>query len=178
MKYYTVWLKDSRKLGCAEVKNTENWSILEDKGYIENWEPLLFEISEGEYTDYQCNDLGTRLCSTKLKDIIQSNRSENDIIQWLEASVILNSEKREYYILYLPEQFDVLNMDKSIFDDEEDEKFRTLVKPVLSEKLAAKHNFFHYNRNQIGLTISETIKKIFKKEKISGMKIESTPVAE
>jgi hypothetical protein len=132
---------------------------------IELWTTLSLELREGKFADYLTNDLGARLCSEKLKKIIDSNRSGNDQVQWLEVIVSEeNGHCENYYILHFPEDYLVINKDKSIMAGD------MVVKSVLDISIVKDHDIFTLP-GEAGRTIfvSESLKKTIVKNKLSGM---------
>ncbi|WP_027360160.1 imm11 family protein [Desulforegula conservatrix] len=132
---------------------------------IESWSPLSLELRDGEFADYLTNDLGVRLCSENLQKIIENNRSENDQLQWLEAIVSdVNGHCKKYFVLHFPENYSVINKEKSIMAGD------MIVKPVLNISIVKSHNIFTLP-GEAGRTIfvSECLKKIIDKIKLSGL---------
>jgi hypothetical protein len=77
------------------------------------------------YTDYLPNNLGARLCSDKLRHIIDSVKTENDEIQWLDTIVKSGDDSKSYSILHFLVNHDVVDLSHSIVDED------SIIMPVL-----------------------------------------------
>jgi hypothetical protein len=90
-------------------------------GYIDNWKPIPFKkiSNEGELADFLSSDICKRICSSKLKKIIDQNHTADDIpIQWLPVTITKeeNGETFEYFYLHFPEVCDSLDEEYSLFN--------------------------------------------------------------
>jgi len=126
-KCYKVLFDDRGIYGVAKTPNKGPHFTLPDSGTVEDWQTLILELVEGDFADYLPSNLGCRLCSKRLKDLLESHASSVDELQWLPVIVREGTEQRPYSILHFPNPPDVLNKEKSIFARD------FVVKPVLSE---------------------------------------------
>ena len=70
---------------------------------MKNWKPIILKLKDGSFSDYQENSAVCRLCSIKLKSIIDQHKSFQNEIQWLPVYVKSgDGETREYFILHFP----------------------------------------------------------------------------
>jgi hypothetical protein len=134
---------------------------------IANWEPLQYAIIKGKgFYDYQANTHGIRLFSQRLKDLLDSYKSVDDKIQWLEVTIKNNEEIRPYYILHFYEAIDVIDYELSGWDG----KFFNKSK-VFNKKKIQNYNIFSIP--ELGyehcLIIKRKIVAEIKKQKLSGM---------
>lgn len=90
-------------------------------GYVESWSPISFKkkSNEGELADFLSSDICGRLCSPKLKQIIDQNLTQNDIpIQWLPVTITKeeSGETFDYFYLHFPDVCDSLDEEYSLFN--------------------------------------------------------------
>lgn len=78
-----------------------------------------------------------RLCSPRLRDLIDAVSSELDEYQWLDAAIVTPEERVTYFILHFPRLADVL-------DESATTRSRTgsLVRPVISNARAEGRRIF------------------------------------
>ena len=177
MKYFQMTYaedKDYEIYGVAYISSDVDPFLLPISGKrVKSWVPIYFELRDGKFSDYLTNDLGARLCSEKLKTIIENNLTKNDQLQWLEAIVVTkDGHPRKYYILHFPEDHPIINEEKSIMAG------GMVVKPVIDQNCAKEHNIFTLPK-EAGRTIflSESLKKIIDKSKLTGMSFLKVSVA-
>lgn len=91
-----------------------------EKGLQTNWSPIIFKKlkEEGPVPDYVCTDICGRICSLKLRKIIDEHQTNSDNkIQWLP--MIIEDEESgaqtEYYYLHFPEVCDSLDFNHTTF---------------------------------------------------------------
>ncbi len=174
--YYEVLYKDDQAFGVAYApENTDLFLVPNSGQAVKSWETIRLTLREGIYTDYPANDLGGRLCSEKLKTIIEENRSKNDVLQWLKAIVAdAKGEERDYYILHFPVEHDVLDKKKTIFADGD-----FVVKAVISLEAAKNHEVFtHPTGGRITLIVSGRVKERIESEACIGMVFSLVPISE
>lgn len=75
---------------------------------IEAWPERVYEV-DGPIVDLQPEIRGLRLCSQRLKDVLEAERSSADDVQWLEAQVRRGDETRPYWVLHFPSFPDVVD---------------------------------------------------------------------
>ena len=169
MNYYQMTYAentDYEPYGVAYASSEADPFLLPRSGTrIESWKPLMLELRDGDFADYLTNDLGARLCSNRMQKIIEKNRSQNDELQWLEVIVSnANGESIKYYVLHFPEDYPVVNKEKSIMAGD------LVVKSVLNFKIVKDHNIFTLP-GEAGRTvyISELLKKVIVNNELTGM---------
>lgn len=159
--------KEYQPYGIAYAPEDTDIFLLPESGKeLKSWLPISLELKDGIYADYLANDVGGRLCSEKLKSIIDKHLSEDDSIQWLEVEVKSNTtrELKKYFFLHFPQNFDILDKTKTIWVGD------MVVKPVLKPESVKNHNIVTYPSNMgIAFFVSDEIKSAIKKEKITGL---------
>ena len=170
-KIYQILFDDKGVYGVAESTENSDLFILPNEGVIEDWEPLRLKITEGEFADYLANDLGVRLCSENLKNLLQKHATHYDKIQWLPVEVEKDEEIRIYSILHFPKSPDILNHNNSIYAGD------FVVKPVFLKEAISRNNVFSYLKaGNLKLFISEPVKLAIEDERCTGMEISRAPV--
>lgn len=69
-----------KKLVVLTAHSEKSHLDLPDEGYIENWQPLIFTKKKEDkvLTDYPVTNICSRICSPKLRKIIDENLTEHD----------------------------------------------------------------------------------------------------
>ena len=177
MKYYAIGFPQDSPYGVGVTSDGERFSFLDvpDSGRITHWEPILLNLKEGGFSDYQGSNPVCRLCSEKLKSIIENCKSAQDEIQWLPMLVRdEQGEEREYFILHFPEEPDVIDWKNSITVDR-----RVVVKPVFSLRKIGEHKVFNYPSGAfLGFIISEDVKKEIEKANCNGFVVSKVPLVD
>ena len=167
MGIYRVYNTDHDDAGVGYSINIRGAIFFPDD-YVTEWVPPLFEVRDGGFTDYQNNTLALRLCSKKLYTLFEEMMSDNDKIQWLDASVKLGGEERAYYILHFPSRPDVIDKNRSMFN----RRTGSIIKPVLSAEACKEYNVFTHAYSHTSLYIRDTIKSAIEKEGLTGMEFQ------
>ncbi len=176
MSYYALHYADGKKneiYGCAYAPQETDLFILPDSGVrVISWQKLVLRLKDGDFCDYLANDLGGRLCSKKLKLIVDRTISPKDRIQWLDTIVIdKNGQERDYYLLHFPVNFPVVNKKNSIMSDE------LVVKPVFSKNEICNLNVFTLpDTPGITIYISKILKKSIIANNCTGVAFSRVPI--
>src|SRR5258708_26799635 len=84
-------------------------------GEVTDWKVLNFVLDEGVQVDYLANSFAFRLCSQKLRDVIDGNSAKEDVVQWLPAVVTgVDGVEMVHWVLHFPDPPAVLNVSKSL----------------------------------------------------------------
>ncbi len=157
--------KKYQSFGVAYADPDVDLLLLPESGVrIDSWKSINLELRCGGYADYLSSDLGGRLCSEKLKDLIEQNISDNENVQWLDVNVSGDLECKKYYFLHFPKNIPVINKDRSIFAG------NMVVKVVLDAQLVSHLSIFTLP-DEVGRTlfVSEELKKVISKNNITGV---------
>lgn len=171
-KYFCILFHDDPNLGVGHEDQDGDLFHAPYLGEITDWHRPEFELRDGGYPDYLANSWGLRLCSEGLRLLLAKNASDLDIIQWLEASVVSDNERRAYFALHFPFPPDVLDKHKTIFAGGD-----FVVKPVLSLSLIGDHKVFCYPKNEgLSLFVRDDVKREIRKAGFTGMEFSQVPV--
>jgi len=171
--YYSLSYVDDDSLGVGCTDDSLSFDLLAERKVEQTWKPIDFILEAGEFADYQPNDLGWSLCSEKLKTIIEQEASPNDFIQWLEARVISNTDKRPYFVLYLPVRFDVLDETKTIYVEGTD----FVIKPYFCESKCKPHRVFSYPSAESMVIVSDQVKNAIIQKGCTGIEFLKKPLS-
>lgn len=166
--------EDYEPYGVAYAPEETDLFVIPVSGInLSDWKEIQFNLKEGDFADYLANDLGGRLCSSKLKKIVDDNISQKDQIQWLNVSVINeNNEERTYYILHFPVNIDILNKEKSTITED-----GVVVKAVLANETIKDLNIFTLpDEGGITTFVSKKIKKIIEESGCTGVAFSKVPI--
>lgn len=176
LKYYKIGFPQNSIYGLGVPENKEDeWFQVPCDGKITDWKPITLKLKDGLFSDYQGSNPVCRLCSAKLRSIIDNLKSPTDEIQWLPMFVKNEyGEEREYFILHFPVVYDVIDRNRSIIVEPDH-----IVKPVFSLKKLGEHKVFnYYSSNFIGFIVSEDIKKEVEKEKCTNLVFSKAPLVD
>lgn len=116
-----------RGLALALPEPVSVWSDLE----------LSVDGAHVDLPDYLANDIGLRLCSPLLRDVIEDQRSPVDNLQWLPVDVrTADGMVHEYFALHFLWPLNSIDRDRSILAGD------FVVKPVLSAELLGDRAVF------------------------------------
>lgn len=123
------------------------------------------------WLDYLPNSFAWPLFSNRLKSIISNHLTGQENIDWISAKINTLSEQKEYYIPRFRDKLDVLDKENSTYIPDTDH----IIKPCFSLFKISQYSIFHFplDSNLWKITsilyISDELKKILQKEKISGV---------
>jgi hypothetical protein len=155
MKYFYLSGVDNSKFGVAIAPKDIDLFLLPAQGEVQGWKIFEMRHTTGLFVDYMANDLGLRLCSPKLRKIIDETTGTSDIRQWLEVKIKYDDRMISYFILHFPDGFVKLNRKKTVYGPME-----TIIKAVFDGNEASLRTLFTYkgSSTQI-LAISEVLQK-------------------
>lgn len=164
-------VKEEDAFGVGRALAPDAWLSLPMAGMVQRWEPLQLELEGGQYPDYLASDLACRICSERLREILQNHASPLDSLQWLEAIVSNGADARQYFVLHFPQPPDILDARKTIFAGD------FVVKAVLSKHRVNGHHVFGYpNCGQLPLFISDQVRQAVERAHCTGMEIARVPI--
>jgi hypothetical protein len=140
-------------------------------GSVTGWNKLSLSLTDGDFVDYFASDLGCRLCSRRLKALLQAHASAMDVLQWLPVEVTSGIETKEYFILHFPSPPDILDREKTIFAG------TAVIKPVLSKQKIAGHKVLTYSEGgNLPLFVSDDVKSAIVEAGFTGLNCVRVPV--
>ncbi len=135
--------------------DTERIATLAELGPISDWSPPSLTV-DGTPTDYLANELGIRLCSAKLRDLIERARADADELQWLGAVVHDESGSRiDYFVPHFPSTPDVLDPGETLITSDGS----TVVRPAISLARAGSHVVFSYSRFGVAVVVAAELRR-------------------
>jgi hypothetical protein len=131
--YWLVGNDDEGRHGIAEGGEVLAASLavrLGPQSWLTDWEAPRVELTEGEPVDYLETDLPLRLCSMRLRGLIDVYRAFSDRWQWLPVTVFRGPETWDYMALHVLQSPNWLDPGHSRYVDGE------LVKVAVSREFA------------------------------------------
>ena len=126
---------------------------LADLRRVVDWPPLQLMI-DAEPADYLVNDAVVRLCSPRLRSVIDTVGGEVGDLQWLDASVATSTgEVLRYFVLHFPSLPDVLDRGQTLTNGPH------VVRPVVSLTRAAGYHILGFNPGGIRTIVSAELKR-------------------
>jgi len=142
-----------------------------EQGLVEEWPTLELSIA-GQPVDYLVNDASVRLCSPRLREVIDSNCGEHDQRQWLDAAVTTErSQVLEYYVLHFPSLPDVLDPEQTLMNG------LMVVRPVISLRRAEGHRVFGFRWGGMGTVVARPLKLAIEQAGCTGVGFENIRLA-
>jgi len=171
--YYAVLHKPKKEWGVAYVLGDYPISMLPNEGEVSKWDTPAFEAREGELTDYMANNRALRMCSKKLRDIVNLMTSERDCIQWLKVSVVFESSPVDYFVMHFTKVHDVIDKTHSIMVGDD-----FVVKPVLSALAVNDHLIATFRGAETSaLLVRSDLKQLMQKEHCTGIQFSRRAVS-
>lgn len=169
--FYKILFDENGVFGVAQTIEKHDLFTLPYSGVVEDWQPIVLDLREGEFADYLASNLGCRMCSDRLRSILKAHASPDDELQWLPVIVRRGVEQRSYSILHFPNPPDVLNKEKTIFAGE------FVVKPVLSKIAIGNHRVFSFPKGgELPLFADEQAKLAIEAAGCTGLEASHTAV--
>ena len=169
LDYYAILYADEEAVGVAYGRSSE-LLLLPYSGTVDDWDVPTLDLREGGFADYQPSNLVVRLCSARLRNVLEQQKSAYDIFQWLDVVVESPAERRTYYILHFPEPPDVLDADKTLFAGGD-----FVVKPVFSRAKVSAHSVFSYVKGGgLSLFVSSDVRSVLESHGLTGMQFSRT----
>lgn len=165
--------RDYAPAGIAYGPDGGELTVLPPSGTkVTHWIPLELVLRDGGFADNLANDMGLRLFSDKLRTIIDEVRSEQDVVQWLDATVFDGNEVRPYHVLHFPVDFPVVDEARSIMAG------KMVVKPVLLTSAVRGRNVFtlpetHARR----LFVSQKLRDAIREVNCTGVDFSKVPLS-
>jgi hypothetical protein len=153
-QYYFMLSVADKALGVAYAPPECRFDLIGEGLSPEHWEPVTFLLKDGGFADYQVNDLSWHLCSERLRLVIDTHASAQDVRQWLSAIVIgPGGEAQRYHILHLPERPDVLDKRRTLYAAKD-----VVVKAHLNARAAAPHHVFSFRGSETRIIVSAEVR--------------------
>ncbi len=173
--FFYVFVDDVEDFAMARApRNPElDKRVRAGAGWISDWQPLHFTLEEGTIvTDYLANSFAFRLCSERLRDVIDRNRSKDDEVQWLAAPVkARDGVDLLYWVLHFPNDVDVLNASRTLISGP------VIVKAYLDPNRVANHRVMSLPRDSVSLIVADQVKRAVQTAGSTGMKFSRVPFA-
>lgn len=168
MNYYHVYFDESEDLGVGRSRSEGTW-FAPEVGPVTAWTEPELELTNGAFPDYLASDLGCRLCSERMKQVLESSATRADVVQWLPVQVISRDGVRRYWFLHFPEPVAALGKLTIRQGD-------FVVKPFLSKARLRGHAVLTYPGGEgVALVVSETVKRALESAALTGF--ECSPAA-
>lgn len=140
--------------------------FLHEQRPVTDWTPLVLTVKAGWLCDHQPNNAGCLLFSERLQSVLEDNRAEADILQWLPVTVVDVEEKSwPYWILHFLTRQDVLNKGKTLFVP----GTNLVMKPYFDKALVRTHRVFSYPGAALALVVSSEVKQAIRQARCTGI---------
>lgn len=177
--YSLIWVDDPESYGLArpmdEGSDFDKYIRRRKRrtGVIDDWVEQRYRLVGGGFSDYQAEVRGLRLCSEKLKEILERERGDSDELQWLPAHVIGPDEEiRRYWVLHFPKSSeDLLDIDRSTYGPF-DEVMRGVIDPV---KAAGRHVLPSPDSSFVSFLVSVKVRGSIMAAGCQGVELEPYP---
>jgi hypothetical protein len=164
--YFYVHFEEEDSLGIGYVKENVSFDLISNIDVIHNWKPINILLKNGKNADYLANDLGWRICSPKLRDILDGGQGRKDILQWLPVYVEDTEQQSEfeYFVLIFPNNDDVIDREKSILAGKD-----SVVQAVLDMNKTSGHSVFSLPGEVTTLIVSKSVREAIENAHCTGI---------
>lgn len=131
---------------------------------IEDWQDPVLEVVGEALDDYLANDIGVRLCSPRLRELIDDIASENDAIHWLDARVVFERSEFPFFVLHFLSFPDVLDPIKTLRA-----RGGFVVRPVVSRARLQGHKVFSFAGGVTRLIVDSDIRNAVEYSRCTGV---------
>ena len=168
--FYIHWLDRPNLAVASAPDDREQDRRLRAGGPVTDWKAVRFELGPGELADYVANSFAWRLCSTKLRDLLDRSRAAIDEIQWLPTTVTLpDGAELPFWVLHFPDAADVIDKSKSVMSGP------VLVKAHLDRRLIDGHRLFGFPNESVGVIVADDIRRGIVAAGCTGMTFSKVP---
>jgi hypothetical protein len=163
--FYFLHLLDRPGAPVAQVPNDGERDLrLVEPGRVSEWVEARLLVDR-EPTDYLANDLGVRLCSARLRQVIDEAKGPDDVLQWLPVDVVgPHGRHATYYVLHLVTHPDVLDRQLSIVGRQ-----GFVVRPVIDLRRVAAHRVFGFPGANTRLIVAESVRRAIETRSCTGI---------
>ena len=171
--FFYVFIRNEPDFALARTKpDPELDRRLRAGGEVAEWLTLQFDLEEGAVIDYLPNSRAFRMCSQRLRDVLERERGDADVLQWLPATVTNGAGATlPFWILHFPRVPELINRAQSIFSGP------VLVKAVLDVTLVAEHRVFSRPHDTVSLIVADSVRRAIAKAGCGGMEFSRVPIA-
>ena len=78
LDYYAVLYADEKGVGVAYSRSAD-LLFLPYSGTVDNWDVPTVDLRDGGFSDYQSSNFAGRLCSARLRDVLERQKSAYDV---------------------------------------------------------------------------------------------------
>jgi hypothetical protein len=168
--FYIHWADRPNLAVASAPDDLEQDRRLRAGGPVTDWKAVRFELGPGELADYLANSFAWRLCSTKLRDLLDKSRAAIDGIQWLPTTVTLpDGTELPFWVLHLPNAADVIDKSKSVIAGP------VLVKAHLDRRLVDGHRLFGFPNDSVRVIVADDIRRRIMAAACTGMTFSRVP---
>lgn len=171
-KYFKLLFQDeSIEMGVARTSDPALFFLPE--GEIAAWQPITLQLTDGGFADYLANDMGVRLCSPKMRAVLEAAGGPGDVVRWLAVHVeYALGDSREYWILHFPSPFDVVHREQSILAGD------FVAKLVLrNDRLTDRHVFSYPGGGGLPLIVTDRVKAALERAGCTGIEYSEVRVS-
>ena len=172
--FYYVFIRNEPDFALAKSSADPDLDRqLRAGGQVSDWSVRSYQLEEGVVIDYLPNSDAFRMCSDRLRDVLDHERGDGDVLQWLQAVVTdPGGGDLTYWVLHFPESPDVINRERSIFSGGDH-----MIKAVLDMELVVDHRVFSFPHNSVSLVISDSVRRAIGAAGCGGMEFSRVPIA-
>ncbi|MGH2445065.1 MAG: imm11 family protein [Candidatus Limnocylindria bacterium] len=170
--FYLSWLDDASVCVAEGSDDPERDRLLSGRDPVQVWSAPRLVVESDELVDYLPNNLGVRLCSRRMRDLIDANLGPRDSVQWLPAEVIdIFGAGHDYFVLHMPGDDDVLNESHSIFSGD------FVVKPVIEAEKVRGRQMFRLPEAMLTALVTRELQAKLADAAMTGVHFEAAPTA-
>lgn len=165
--YWVVGHDEEGRHGIAEggpLLAAELSVELGPQAWMTDWEPPQVELVEGDPVDYLETDLPLRLCSMRLRGLIEVYRLMSDRWQWLPVTVFRDEEAWDYAALHVLPSSNWLDAGHARYDSD-----HNLVKLAVNRELAGERRILAPRNDLVTWLVDDELVEEMEESRMSGI---------
>lgn len=170
--FYLSWLDEASVCVGEGSDDPGRDRAFSGRDPVQDWSAPRLVVESDDLVDYLPNNIGVRLCSKRMRDLIDANLGAGDRIQWLRAEVVdIFGTSHDYFVMHMPGHDDVLNESRSIMAGD------FVVKPVIDAEKVRGRQIFRLPEAMLTAFVSRELKEKMADAAITGVHFEAAPTA-
>lgn len=182
-KYFYMFR--ANRHGCAaSPRDIPIWPVgdLPFEQVILQWKPFELTLKrmlkkkknkDGVPADYVSSNLSLRICSSRLRAIVDALKNESDEVEWYPVYIKdEHGHRHEYFVLYLPKIAEVVDPQKTTYSAD-----GSPIRWCLSRGKVGERRVFRLSKYGISLVVSEEMKQAIVAAGCTGMTFGRVPTS-
>jgi hypothetical protein len=131
------------------------------------WTPVTLELRDADRPlDYLANTLGVRLCSPRLREVIDAERGPRDSVEWLPATVTDPAGvPHPYFVLHTLADADVLDPERTLTGPS-----GSPIRPVVDPRRVTDEQVMSFPGASVRLIVTDRVRRAIERAGCTGVR--------